>query len=435
MRRFLVPQFFLCLILLVFGFEVAQSQAPQINLLAHRWLQDSVGGTDVWGYVDKNTGKEYAIVGSWNSIHIWDASTPTAPVQVAVIDSTPGFDVKVWDTLVYSCSGSGFGLGYIYSIADPTNPVFVDTFPGAHNLWISENGHLYGASPGMKMYDLNADPTDPQLVWHDTIASGHDMVTIGSRLFFFGGYNGTYIYDNTNPNAPVLVDQIVDPNIVYHHHGYTSSDGDFLIIADELAKTPTDDLTVWNISVVGNPKKVTSYEDDSSIVHNVFVIGDYAYVSYYMNGFRIFDLADPTQMHVEAEYATYPDSSSENFGGAFGVYPFQPSGNIYVSDMKYGLFIFNFDSLLTVDREIDMTKPGMEVYPNPFVSQATIKLPAAGKIRIFNSAGKLVREIDASQKEIRWDGNDAAGHRLPTGLYSIEYRGEAGTASRKVFLY
>ncbi len=73
--------------------------------------------------------------------------------------------------------------------------------------------------------------------------------------------------------------------------------------------------------------------------------------------------------------------------------------------------------------------------PNPAIGPVTIgyRMAAAGSaaIEIFDSAGRLVRRIEAGthlagRYSVTWDGRDDAGRTVPAGLYLT--RVEAGGA-------
>ena len=57
-------------------------------------------------------------------------------------------------------------------------------------------------------------------------------------------------------------------------------------------------------------------------------------------GFRLYDISDATMPRLLDEFDTDPTVAGPSFDGAWGVYPFIPSGHIYVSDRTGGLFIF-----------------------------------------------------------------------------------------------
>ncbi len=82
-------------------------------------------------------------------------------------------------------------------------------------------------------------------------------------------------------------------------------------------------------------------------------------------------------------------------------------------------------------------------FPNPFNPATTIeytlptRLPVV--IAIYNSEGSLVRRIDEGTREAgsyrtQWDGRDARGARVVSGVYFYRLEGLAGVAPRKMVL-
>ena len=403
---------------------------------------------DVWGYVDSNTGKEYALIGYGifsdppdAGVVIADVTDPANPVQVANIDSVPGFDLKTWRHYMYTVNGRSNGLGGIVDISDPENPKVVDSIPSAHNIFIDERGFMYMECPGLRIFDLNPDPTNPKLIWSDSTFDCHDASVIGNRLFDFHGSAGTNIYDVTDPSDPQLLGSINDPAIRFHHSGWPTEDGQFLFICDEGARHPTADFTVWDISDVRNPRKVGSFADPDAIVHNLYVVGNFAFTSYYTAGLRVFDISDPRNPIQLDEFDTAPDTSGEVFAGDFGVYPFAPSGNIYVSDRQSGLFIFAFNEPTT---EIPSQFILFDNYPNPFNPATTItyQLPKATLVRliIYNALGQTIRTLvnavqpAATYHRAVWDGQDESGKQAPSGIYFYRVETDNFKATKRMLL-
>lgn len=301
-----------------------------------------VGYSDIWGYVDGATGREYALLGTRTAMrmYVMDVSDPAAPSTVATV-AVPSFDMKTWGKYAYTVTGSGDGgtdLGRIVDLSDPTDPVVVGSFPSSHNLFIDERGFMYLEIPGLRIYDLNADPEDPGFVWATNTTGGHDATVVGDRLYDFHG-GGTNIYDIRDRAQPQLLSPVSHPAISYHHNGWPSTDGRYLFITDELASGSTADVTIWDITQVDDPIMAATISDPSATVHNVFVVGDMLFASYYTAGFRVFDVSNPGEPGLVYEHDTAP-VSGEGWDGAWGVYPFAPSGNVYVSDMRSGLHVF-----------------------------------------------------------------------------------------------
>ena len=68
----------------------------------------------------------------------------------------------------------------------------------------------------------------------------------------------------------------------------------------------------------------------NSPVHNVFVLGDYAHISYYEDGYVVLDISNPMNPQFAGQYDTYPGAGGGTYNGAWGVYPYLPSGNVIV---------------------------------------------------------------------------------------------------------
>lgn len=419
-----------------------------VTLLSNLPIPNSNFVTDVWGYYDQNTKKEYALVAENNlGIFIIDVTDATNPALVSQVNSVPGFDVKAWQHYVYTVNGVGSGSGEIVNISDPANPQVVGSFPSSHNIFIADNGYMYLEFPGLRIYNLNPDPTDPQLVWEKQTFDGHDATVVGNRLFDFHGWSGTFIYDVSNPANPQLLGAITDPSITYHHSGWVSEDGQFLFICDELAEHPRADISVWDISDLGNPQRVGDYGDPTATVHNLIIKGNYAYTSYYTAGFRIFDISSADQISIAAEYDTNPQSG-EGYAGAFGVYPLAPSGNIYVSDWDNGLFIFSFhDSSATGIDPLNAALSGefslRPNYPNPFNPSTTIEyeLPRQSlvTIAIYNMLGEEIKTLlstvkPAGSHSVQWDGKDHQGRQVPSGAYFYQMETEGYREAKRMIL-
>ncbi len=403
------------------------------------------GLTDVWGYVD-STGAEYALVGSSAGLNIIGLADPANPELLAQVTDVPGFDVKAWRHYAYTVGG---GFGGIVDLSDPRNPQAVGTFPSAHNITIADNGFMYSECPGLRIFDLNQDPLNPVQVFNDGGAECHDATVVGDILFDFQGGTGlTNIYNVSAPTDPQFLGAAGGPEIAYNHSGWPSKNGDYLFICDELAdfNGKPFDLTVWDIRDLDNPVQVGDFADDNATIHNLFVIGDFAFVAYYTAGFRIFDVTDPPNPVLFDEFDTSPAEGS-GFGGAFGVYPFLPSGNILVSDGGTGLHVFKFTNPITsVAGDHASTPTSFALgnnYPNPFnpMTLITYELPRQAEIRleIFNSLGQKIRTLvdavrSAGSHNVVWDGADEAGVRVASGAYFYRIKAADFAQTRRMLL-
>ena len=74
------------------------------------------------------------------------------------------------------------------------------------------------------------------------------------------------------------------------------------------------------------------------IPHNVHVLNDYLVISYYSDGVIIVDAANPDNLVEVGNYDTWSGADG-GFNGAWGAYPFLPSGKVLVSDRSTGLYV------------------------------------------------------------------------------------------------
>ncbi len=392
---------------------------------------------DIWGYEDPTTGTPYALVGWTDGLLIVDVRDPEHPTLTAELNDVPGFDVKVWRHYAYTVTGR-FGTAAIIDLSDPAHPRQVGDFISAHNIFIDERGFLYTEGPGLFIYDLNPDPEQPQLLYDSGDAEGHDATVRGALLYDFHGLAGTFLYDVSDPTLPQRLAAITDPRIFFHHSGWPTEDGRYLFLCDELARDTIPDITVWDLGDLARPTRVATVTDPDATVHNLYVIGDLAYVSYYTAGFRVYDVSDPTRPVEVGAFDTDP-GTGDGFGGAFGAYPFTSSGYIYVSGTAVvdgtttgSLHVFYVDaSALPIAAEPTPDLPGAaRLYasaPNPFTDATTIRydLPRSVPVvlRIFDVQGREVaRPVDAVQEAgphaVTWHAGTSPGgvyfYRLQT---------------------
>jgi hypothetical protein len=306
--------------------------------------------TDVWGWVDPTDNREYAIFGRDPSgLYIVDVTDPSLPTLAKYL-TVPAFDVKTWGNYLYSCNGSGDLVSKtttILNIADPHNPVVVGQTYGAHNIAISDAGMLYLCSPNLRALDLTVSAVNPT-VWFTSSVGSHDATCRGNLVYdFAASFGGAYVREYTGPLTLQTRGQCVDATIRYYHSGDASADGKYLFVCDELAVGAFADITIFDISNPATPVKVATINDPLATVHNLFVVGDVMYVSYYRSGFKAFNVSDPAHPSLIGAYDTSP-FFGDGFVGAFGVYPFLPSGNILVTDMQSGMYVFRLNTTVSV---------------------------------------------------------------------------------------
>jgi choice-of-anchor B domain-containing protein len=362
---------------------------------------------DINRYVDSATNIPYALLcASTSGMRVINISDPANPVQTGTISGggVNVVDVGTFKQYAYTVAENiSSTSGKIIDLTNPAAPVKVGTFSGAHTVYVTPNGYMYLESPGLRIYDLNPNPLNPQLVYNSPTCTGHDVTIAGNRLYDFSDNCGTRIYDLSQPDTLVLLGQI--PSLgIFHHSGYPSADGNYLFVCDELSSPTENDITIWDISNLSSPILVDSFADPSAYIHNFYIIGNYAYVSYYRNGFRVFDVSDPLNIFLVDEYDTDTTLSGPGYGGNYGLYVFSPDGNILASDENNGLYIFKFSGLQTAIKEEQNLISNVKVFPNPAKNIINISLEnidtfSTMEIKIYNLTGKLIYSETVGSRE------------------------------------
>jgi len=323
---------------------------------------------DVWGYKADN-GKEYALVGTSLGTAVVDVTTnPFGPQQVGFItgDESTWRDIKFWNNHMYISTEAEMGI-QVADITDPENPELVYEWDGvsrAHNLFQAD-GYLYvvGADEGtdMEILDLT-DPAVPVRVGGWSGEYLHDVYVRDNYAYGCGIYSSTmYIIDISDKENPFTLTSWTYPGSA--HACWLTEDGDFLISGDE---TSGGHIKIWDIRDLDNINMVSEWMPEggeNKSAHNVFVRGDYLYISYYVFGLQILDISDPFNPELAGYYDTYPGEEGL-YEGNWGVYPFAESCHSYVSDMEAGLVLVDFDECINPD-------PGLMFSPDNFNIQTT----------------------------------------------------------------
>lgn len=392
---------------------------------------------DINRYVDSTTNIPYALLcASTSGMRIINISDPTNPVQTGTISGggVNVVDVGIFKQYAYTVAENITSTtGKIIDLTNPAAPVKVGTFSGAHTVYVTPNGYMYLESPGLRIYDLNPNPLNPQLVYNSPSCTGHDVTIVGNRLYDFSDNCGTRIYDLSQPDTLVLLGQI--PSLgIFHHSGYPSTDGNYLFVCDELSSSTENDITIWDISNLSSPILVDSFSDPSAYIHNFYIIGNYAYVSYYRNGFRVFDVSDPLNIFLVDEYDTDSTLSGPGYGGNYGLYVFSPDGNILASDENKGLYIFKFSGLQTNIKEEQNLLDNVKLFPNPAKNIINISLEAIDtfspiEIKIYNLLGKLIYSEIGSTSEVIINSSSWSN-----GLYTILIQQNKRSIHKKIII-
>ena len=317
------------------------------NTILRAQLDEYANYNEVWGY--DAGGQEYAILGTNTGTAFYNVTDPSNPRRVAFISGPQSTwrDMKTYSTYCYIVTEGGGGM-QVVDLTNPENPTLVTTwgtsrFRNAHNLQIDTGtgiAYVVGTNNGMVVVDFASNPRSPSFIanWRTTYL--HDIHVQNGLGHGCAINRGEYwVLDVSNPsnirtlaNVPT-VDRAA-------HASWANANDTVCAMADE---TSNGHLTLWDIRDPSNPEQVGEYNARrGAIIHNVFFRGDIVHCSYYTEGYRAVDCSDPARPVEIAYYDTWPGASG-GFNGNWGVYPYAPSGLVYVSDRSTGLYVIELD--------------------------------------------------------------------------------------------
>ncbi|NVJ65777.1 MAG: choice-of-anchor B family protein [Gammaproteobacteria bacterium] len=372
---------------------------------------------DIWGYRDLNNDREYAVLGLFNGTALIDVTDPTNPVEVGTISGSGSTwrDVKVYQyfdnaenkykTYAYVTTEAMGGF-QVLDLTDAPNSIklanTINVFRSAHNVYLGnidyatglanpgENPYLYIAGSNLgggsqngsyRIFDL-ADPVNPKLVtdpgsafyMHDATSmtindsrtdqcvAGHNPCELLIDFTSDRSINriNVDIWDTTDKGNPTLLSSSTYGNASYIHSGWYSKDKNYIFVQDELDERDrgvNTTLYVLDIRNLKSPSMVGSYVGPTKAIdHNGFTHGDKYYMSNYKRGLVVLDVSDPTTPTEVGFFDTYPipAANDSEFDGAWGAFPYLPSGNILVSDISNGLFVLKDNSKLVSEQVGDI---------------------------------------------------------------------------------
>ena len=339
------------------GTSWAQTNIEYLGNLSYQQLRGS-DLSNLWGYADEE-GNEYALVGvngtsgMTGGLSIVDVTDPGSPEEIYFLPGPASIwrEIKVWGDHAYVTTEAEDGGLVIVDLSPlpqstdlPSTVWFDPEWDTSHSLFIDENGRLYihGANEGnggVIMYDLTADPMSPVRVGQFDQWYVHDSFARGDTLYAAHIVNGFFtILDVSDPAEPVLLGQQTTPNN-FTHNVWLDASGHHLYTTDERTNSYVAAYDVSDPSDIQFLDKLRSDGGSGAIPHNTYWLpGEYLVQSYYTYGVAIYDCSDPGNLVEVGSYDTSP-LQGDGFNGAWGVYPFLPSGRLLISDIQEGLFI------------------------------------------------------------------------------------------------
>jgi choice-of-anchor B domain-containing protein len=405
------------------------------NSVALKFLS-SVNPASGVTYGEVTSCGDLGIIGAFStnsSVWIYDFSDRANPVQLAAIFVARSVkDVQVHGRYLFVSFNNGMQW---YDILDPKQPKLVHDFRppetiNAHTFFVSGN-LLYVAdynSGGVRIYNL-ADKKNPRLV--TSILDGawgiHDMTVIKGRLYgaWINGQAGVSLVDVSNPAQPRDLAKMRYPQ-AGTHNAWPTEDGKYVLTTDEVGAT-RHTLKIWDARTPGQLLQVAEFGvgvSPASTIHNVYVRGRYAYMSYYCEGVHVVDIADPAKPQEVAFYDINGTALCNGYSSTWGVDPF--SNIIFASDMQRGLYAFEFAD-----------HPAANIAGQ--VVDARTNAPVPGAMVSFLSEYPSTRTNAAGKFDIAWFRNDtvrvvteALGYRPDTSVVLTTVTGKTSPVIRLV---
>ncbi|MEW9799320.1 choice-of-anchor B family protein [Alteromonas sp. CYL-A6] len=446
-----------------------------ISLLAHVPLTDLPTGSstanDIWGHVDLNTQREYAIIGLRRGVAVVDVTTPTAPEVVGSISgaATTWRDIKVYQ---YYHAPSKKWRAYAYVTADSASEglkiIDLNNLPDAvslagstrddvraHNVYISNidytlNTALPGVTPqlhiagsenyggawrsysldnqtapgqsyapvGMNRSDYTHDASSLLITDARATTDCTRATDAGCTVMLDFNEDTLRLWDHSDPASATELAQVGYPDAEYTHSGWWSEDKQYVILHDELDEAYRNlNTTVhfFDISSLSTPQLVATWTGSTKAIdHNGFVRGDRYYMSNYERGLTVLDISDPLGPREAGFFDTFPASDSNAFNGAWGVYPYLPSGTLLVSDIQGGLYILHDDTVSTEPNTAGFVAAAVSTDDNQTLN---LDIMRTGSGTLTVNYEVLTGSADASDfslesGELSWPAGDSTGKTL-----------------------
>ena len=220
-------------------------------------------GSDVWGWTDPETGKEYAIAAMTNSTAFVDITDPINPVFLGRLNSNSGSnywrDVKIYGNYAFivadNVGNHGMQVFDLTRLRDVTSPetlspnVVYNDVTSCHNIVINEASavaYLVGCnnySGGPHFVDIS-DPLNPTSLGgysldgytHDAQVityNGPDTAYTGKEILVGSNENKVVILDVTDKSTIIKIAEFDYPQIGYTHQGWFTDDQRYFLLGDE----------------------------------------------------------------------------------------------------------------------------------------------------------------------------------------------------------
>ena len=346
---------------------------------------DIVFFNDIWGYSDRKTRREYALLGVTQGMIVIDITRKHKPRIVGILPSK-GYDIfednvgegNFWrDIKVYKHhafivseqQNQGiqiFDLRSLRKLHRKRKPVALkadatyDKFSSAHNIAINEDsGFAYAVGTntclgGIEMVDISKPKHPKDAGCFKDHGYVHDIQCVNyhgpderyhGREICFGSAGDPAAIGTNDGASSISITDVTDKDHVeslaffsygtvngldYSHQGWLTPNQRYFLHDDELDEffgTVTNTTTrLWDVSNLTAPVLVgTTTNGATSIDHNLYTRGNFSIHSNYASGLRIFDATQVGHGRLPevAFFDVRPGDDDADFdGGTWSNYPY-----------------------------------------------------------------------------------------------------------------
>ncbi len=387
----------------------------------------------------------------------------------------------------YAYAGTALsGVIAVFDISDPANPAYVASGSVGAELWffsiaVEGNVAFLGECAEMYLVDIT-NPLDPVLISYCQLTQQiYDIAIEGDHAYLACEYDGLQVVDISDLSNPVMVGSADTPEWAFG----VDVAGDLAYVTD-MAVTGGEGgvVTAFDVTDPTNPVFVGEHLTDSK-AYDVVIWDDFAFVTLRDAGFGVLRAFDRSaDEEADLAQSLVLDSGDETITRArvtateTGTVAWQLSADggthwewgAVVPDSLGHVFEYPGTDLLWratlvstgygsnptcshlviewEDEGTGIEDPGVPAAlallpntPNPVRSTTTFAydVPAgAGRLRleILDIAGRHVRTlvnggVSPGRKTAVWDGRDARGNRVASGVYFLKAESDGRTLERK----
>ena len=391
------------------------------------------------------------------SFGILDVSDPYNPVRQGNYH-LPGHVADVFVVRDYAYTANFIYDIYVVDIEDPENATPVgryESFGLFHDVFVSYPYAYYLARPfQFKIFDIS-DPYNPVLLSSEFYLIDPDEVYVkDDRAYIAAGVWGLTIMDVSDPGDPFVIstyDDLTNSYEISVVDGYAYINDDWDVDGD---------LKIINIENPEDPYLTAVIDFPAT---DIFIHGNYAYISSTGPALLIFDITDRSDPIFIGSYDGIASAEAVYVSGIFAYLisensielvdvsnPWNPEGIENYSHLTEPSQIsVSEDYIFVADRysleilrltQTDIDEEGIELpqafsfsqnYPNPFNAATTIRyaLPeeAEVSIEIYDILGRRIQTLVAGKQSagthtVVWEAKDVSSgvyfYRIEAGEYS-----------------